>query len=68
MTLVLLRFNRDIVECKAPVGICLPASFLDLIETLWNVKTAESSFSAPAAPGFNRDIVECKVVLSGGGA
>ena len=56
------------MECKAPVGICLPASFLDLIETLWNVKTAESSFSAPAAPGFNRDIVECKVVLSGGGA
>ena len=26
------------MECKVPVGICFPTSFLDLIETSWNVK------------------------------
>ena len=34
-------------------------SFLDLIDTLWNVKP-DSLPAASASPGFNRYIVECK--------
>ena len=29
--------NRNIVECKLPPALVLPASFVELIETLWNV-------------------------------
>ena len=32
-------FNRDIVECKGPSDTCIVSLPIDLIETLWNVKT-----------------------------
>ena len=36
---------------------------LDLIETLWNVKTL-FAMNGSRGMGFNRDIVECKVNVS----
>ena len=36
------------------------SSLLDLIETLWNVKTVHLDSFVLRDFGFNRDIVECK--------
>ena len=53
------RFNRYIVECKAQKLYSIAKNYLDLIDTLWNVKE-NSLEERVAALGFNRYIVECK--------
>ena len=61
----MVRFNRNIVECKA----CLLHSFFaassDLIETSWNVKLFNGFTYTKQAAGFNRNIVECKEGTTG---
>ena len=55
-----LRFNRYIVECKGLRQVCFWAQFVDLIDTLWNVKVTTSGDSVHESYRFNRYIVECK--------
>ena len=58
--LALVRFNRNIVECKDAIRFTSALMNWDLIETLWNVKLQEYDAGEAAAPRFNRNIVECK--------
>ncbi len=53
-------FNRNIVECKCTILMCVVQYRGGLIETLWNVNLANPTIFSVIQPCFNRNIVECK--------
>ena len=54
------RFNRYIVECKEHNFVTIMFAFVDLIDTLWNVKKVDIRNWNEDHSRFNRYIVECK--------
>ena len=59
-SLPMVRFNRNIVECKEESCKKMMQRFWVLIETLWNVKHDGVRNKSNDGYGFNRNIVECK--------
>ena len=55
----IVSINRNILECKAQQLNVTRAWSSVLIETYWNVKSADSP-NAVIASGINRNILECK--------
>ena len=57
---MIIRINRNIVECKCIIDSADDKKCLELIETLWNVNRTQDLLDFIIKFRINRNIVECK--------